>query len=376
MTTTSATPEYDRVVLGAGLFGLFAATVWSRRGLKLAIIDADVAPMLRASYVNQARLHYGYHYPRSLTTAYSSIKYYDRFRSDFEDSINSTFQKIYAISDTQSFMSAQGFERFCRSARIPCDEVDPAQWFKPHVVASAYSTQECSFDSSRLRETLLHRLDGRKISWHLGRRLIAAEADQDRYELVLDDGSKLRTDGVLNATYTGLNQVLQKFNIPPFALEYQICEIILADVDGRLGEVGITVMDGDYFSLMPFGRRGCYSLTTVDYTPRMVSKDVTPVFPCQARNPNCNKLALDHCTYCVARPDTAWPYAFQRASAYLRDSEHVRYRESLFIVKTILRQSDVDDSRPTLIEVHRQKPWLCSVLSGKIATIYDLDGII
>jgi glycine/D-amino acid oxidase-like deaminating enzyme len=377
MTATSPISVYDRVVLGAGLFGLYATTFWSKRGVKVAVIDADVAPMLRASYINQARLHYGYHYPRSLTTARSSIEYYHRFRSDFEGAINSRFQKIYAISTTQSFMSSQGFERFCDIADIPRVEVDPARWFKANVVAAAYLTDECSFDANRIRETFLRRLDERNVTWYLGRRLRSAATDRDRYELVLDDGSKLRTRGVLNATYSGLNQVLGKFDFAPFPLEYQLCEIILADVDGVLGEVGITVMDGDYFSLMPFGRTGCYSLTTVDYTPRLVSNDsAIPVFPCQLRNPNCNMQSLDNCTYCVAHPDSSWPYAFQRASVYLRESQHIRYRESLYTVKVILRQSHVDDSRPTLIEVHSEKPWLCSVLSGKVATMYDLDTVL
>jgi glycine/D-amino acid oxidase-like deaminating enzyme len=374
MTAVSA---YDRVVLGAGLFGLYAATIWSKRGMHVAVIDADVAPMLRASYVNQARLHYGYHYPRSITTALSSIKHYHRFRSDFEDAINSRFQNIYAISSTQSFMSSQGFERFCGMADIPCEEVDRARWFKPNVVAAAYLTEECSFDANRIRESFLCQLDERNISWYLSRRLAHATGDQDWYELILDDGSKLRAGGVLNASYSGLNQVLGKFAFAPFPLEYQLCEIILADVDGVLGEVGITVMDGDYFSLMPFGRTGCYSLTTVDYTPRLVSNDsALPVFPCQPRNSNCNIQSLDNCTYCVARPNSSWPYAFQRAAVYLRDSQHIRYRESLYTVKVILRQSHVDDSRPTLIEVHSEKPWLCSVLSGKVATMYDLDAVL
>jgi glycine/D-amino acid oxidase-like deaminating enzyme len=368
---------YDRAVLGAGLFGLYAATLWSNRGMKVALVDADIAPMLRASYINQARLHYGYHYPRSLTPARSSIKYYHRFRSEFDDAINARFQKIYAISSTQSFMSSQGFERFCGMADIPCEEVNAAQWFRPNVVAAAYLTEECSFDANRVRANLLNRLNERNLTWMLGRRLSSAAGDADEYELHLNDGSTLRARGVLNATYSGLNQILGKFGFPPFNLEYQLCEIILTDVDGPLGEVGITVMDGDYFSLMPFGRTGSYSLTTVDYTPRMVSKDSPiPVFSCQHRNSNCNMQSLDHCTYCVARPESAWPYAFQRASLYLRDSQHIRYRESLYTVKVILRQSDVDDSRPTLVEVHSEKPWLCSVLSGKVATIYDLDRVL
>ncbi len=378
MSPPSVGLTYDRVVIGAGLFGLYAATRWSTQGLTVAVVDADNAPMLRASYVNQARLHYGYHYPRSLTTATSSIKYYHRFKSDFAAAVNDRFQKVYAISSTGSYMSAQGFQRFCEMADIPCREVASDPWFHPDVVTAAYQTEECSFDASTLRAILLSRLDQRNVTWFLGRRVDSAAADADSYELVLDDGTRVSAAGLLNATYAGLNQILGKLDVAPFALKYELCEILLVDVEGPLKEVGLTVMDGDFFSLMPFGRTGCHSLTTVDYTPRVPgdTRHSTPVFPCQSRNPNCNPQALDHCTYCSARPTSAWRYARQRARLYLRDAHRIAYRESLFTVKTILDKSDVDDARPTLIEVHREKPWLCSALSGKVATIYDLDSVL
>jgi len=44
--------------------------------------------MLRASQINQARVHNGYHYPRSVTTAKSSAEYYDRFTTEFSSCIN------------------------------------------------------------------------------------------------------------------------------------------------------------------------------------------------------------------------------------------------------------------------------------------------
>jgi hypothetical protein len=42
-------------------------------------------------------------------------------------------------------------------------------------------------------------------------------------------------------------------------------------------------------------------------------------------------------------------------------------------MKTVLARAEIDDARPTMVEEHCAKPWLTSVLSGKIGTIYDLD---
>src|SRR5690348_13319050 len=42
-------PHVDRLVVGAGLFGLYGALLLARRGLRVAILDADQQPMMRAS---------------------------------------------------------------------------------------------------------------------------------------------------------------------------------------------------------------------------------------------------------------------------------------------------------------------------------------
>jgi len=60
----------DAVIIGAGFYGSAIAIYLAReRGLKnIVLIERESALMLRASYNNQARVHNGYHYPRSFTT--------------------------------------------------------------------------------------------------------------------------------------------------------------------------------------------------------------------------------------------------------------------------------------------------------------------
>lgn len=49
---------------------------------------------------------------------------------------------------------------------------------------------------------------------------------------------------------------------------------------------------------------------------------------------------------------------------------------SLFSMKPILKASEIDDSRPTVVRVMNTEPMLVSVLSGKINTVYDLDEVL
>ena len=61
------------------------------------------------------------------------------------------------------------------------------------------------------------------------------------------------------------------------------------------------------------------------------------------------------------------------AHKYLREEYGFDYDRSLFSMKPILKASEVDDSRPTVIRVVSENPTMVSVLSGKINTVYDLD---
>jgi hypothetical protein len=60
------------------------------------------------------------------------------------------------------------------------------------------------------------------------------------------------------------------------------------------------------------------------------------------------------------------------ARKYLRDEFEFEYHSSLFSMKPILKASEIDDSRPTVIREMCSRPTFVSVLSGKINTVYDL----
>ncbi|MFV0520413.1 MAG: FAD-dependent oxidoreductase, partial [Lachnospirales bacterium] len=86
--------QYDKVIIGAGLYGLYSANFCADKGENVIILEFDEESVSRATYVNQARVHNGYHYPRSYSTAIKSAKYFERFNNDFPFSVNSDFTKI------------------------------------------------------------------------------------------------------------------------------------------------------------------------------------------------------------------------------------------------------------------------------------------
>ena len=66
----------------------------------------------------------------------------------------------------------------------------------------------------------------------------------------------------------------------------------------------------------------------------------------------------------------------QLARKYLRPEYEFSYVKSLFSMKPILKASEIDDSRPTVVRQYSEEPRFVSVLSGKINTVYDLDEVL
>lgn len=122
--------QFDKVIIGAGLYGLYAALFCCQRGQKVLVLECDGAPFQRATWINQVRVHQGYHYPRSISTAMRSAGYFERFNRDYDFCINREFEQIYATSGRYSWADGKQFKDFCRAANIPCEELHPDNYFK------------------------------------------------------------------------------------------------------------------------------------------------------------------------------------------------------------------------------------------------------
>jgi len=66
---------------------------------------------------------------------------------------------------------------------------------------------------------------------------------------------------------------------------------------------------------------------------------------------------------------------YSLSRSFLRQDFKIKYKDSKFELKALLKSSESDDSRPTIIKHHTNNPTFISVPSGKISTIYDLEEI-
>lgn len=374
--------QYDKIIIGAGLYGLYAAGFCADKGQHVLVLEYDDVPFKRATYINQARVHMGYHYPRSLTTAVKSAGYFRRFVNDFGFCIHQKFDQIYATSDRFSWTNAEQFQDFCRAAEIKCEEVAVSKYFKTGMCDGAFLTEEYTYDAMILKKYYQDKLkDYANVDMIFGARINKIIKQNKVFLVETENGETFEAPFVLNATYASVNQVIDKvegIKKELFDIKYELCEIILCKPSELLKDIGITVMDGPFFSIMPFGKTGLHSLTAVTFTPHVTSYDSKPVFGCQKDLPKgeesgCSPDQLGNCNTCVHKPDSAWPYMSHLADKYLKPEYEYFYEQSLYSMKPILKSSEVDDSRPTAIKVMSTEPAFISVLSGKINTVYDLD---
>ena len=376
--------KVDKIIIGAGLYGLYAAEYSSKKGEEVLVLEYDREPFSRATYINQARVHMGYHYPRSLTTAIKSAGYFKRFVDDFDFCIHDKFEQIYATSDQFSWTNAKQFIDFCKAADIRCDEVAPGRYFKKGMCDGAFLTEEYTYDAKILGAYYLDKLDKRtNVRILYGARIDRIIKNNSTFIVRMQDGTEYEAPFVLNATYASVNQILEKIEglaTEKFNIKYELCEIILCEPSDMLRNIGFTVMDGPFFSIMPFGKTGLHSLTSVTFTPHVTSYEELPRFRCQEGLESgefaCTSKNLGNCSICPHKPETAWRYMSHLADKYMRDEYKYTYKESLYSMKPILKSSEVDDSRPTAIRVLSEGPTFISVLSGKINTVYDLDDIL
>ncbi len=369
--------NYDKIIIGAGLYGLYSALFCAKRGQKVLVLERDAEPFARATYINQARVHMGYHYPRSLSTATKSAYYFERFCQDFGFCCLTDFLQVYATSSKMSWTNAQEFVKFCNASKIPCEPVIPEKYFRAGLCDGAFITREYTYDAMLLKAWFLEQLSAFPKVEILCSSPVSSITESGGLWKVIAGTIQAQAPFILNASYAGVNDIHKMLGFEPFKIKYELCEIILCTVSDALRTTGLTVMDGPFFSIMPFGKTGMHSLTSVTFTPHETSYESTADFPCQKLSDGmCSPGDLYNCNECPAKPQTSWPYMSQLARKYLRPEYEFSYAGSLFSMKPILKASEIDDSRPTVIKQYSKDPAFFSVLSGKINTVYDLDEVL
>lgn len=355
------TRDYDVIVIGSGMYGLYCARKLLEKGLKVAIItqddmrNSDRSSSSVASIVNQARVHNGYHYPRSIATALDSVKHYQEFVDDFNEAIIDDFKQIYAIPRYGSATSASQFKQFCDTIGIQCDYYSD-DYMRLNQLQGSFLANEVAIDTSKMIEIALQKASSadyyvdsiRKIYEHKGRLKVLTSSE-----------AKITASYIINATYSHINKVIDKVSKYIFDpqenhvnIKYQACEMALfRPKDQSVYQRGYTFMDGPFISIMPHTQDGLVSMSSVIYTPHITSYD------------DITDLKLK------SRKD----FMLNEARQFLSDEylDQLEYVESRYVIKALPQNVESSDNR--LVSIYKTGKKFTSILSGKLNAIYELD---
>jgi len=360
-------PRIDVVVIGGGFYGsvlaLHAAEVHNRSTM---LVEREPALLERASYANQARVHRGYHYPRSLVTGYRSRANFDRFLDEYGEAIDNDFGCFYAIGRAFSNVTAEQFRLYCERIDAPIGRA-PAEireLFEPEVVEEVFEAREAVFDAVRLRALLATRLASSGVELRLNTEATAVTATSDGLELTLRDetgDAPVTASHVFDCTYSRVNQLRVASDLPAIPLKHELAELALVTLPAPLAGIGITLMCGPFFSVMPFPPLGISTLSHVRYTPLCEWTDGTGA---TYRDP--------HEVASKIQKRSRFVEMVKDASRYVPSITSASYRDSIWETKTVLPRSEVDDSRPILFRRNSGLIGLHTVMGSKIDNVYDM----
>lgn len=341
------------LVIGGGLFGCCIASELSAASHSVDLVECNADLMGGASFHNHNRLHLGYHYLRSPETARQSIEGYLTFGFYFGECVITNFENYYAIAKDGSKSSTKDFEEFCNSVGIGYDLRYPdARFLDPDMLDSCFLVPEPVFDYWALKKRVVDMMKRSRVHLFMNTKCESLRINRDSvYVCRFNDGQIKFYDAVVNASYVNINVVEEDLGLVPRMLMFQ--NVIIPVFEHGNPRIGLTVMDGNFCSVMPQGRQD-------------------------------NRFLLYHVVNSVIRQnygerlegglDSPTPgdvaRVFQESSVFMPFLADVRPVDLLHTVRVV--RNSVCDARVSEINMDDRFPRYFSVLSGKIATCMNV----
>ncbi len=367
----TADTTWDVVIIGGGFYGATLALFFAQQGKRVVILEKSDQLFTGASYVNQARVHNGYHYPRSIITALRSRINFNRFITDYPEVIDSDFEKIYAIAKNHSKVTARQFALFCQNigAEFRPADADIASLFNKDTTESVFTVKEYAFNSMILRDLCLTALEkaGVDILYNTTAAKVSQGVEAGTVLVETEQGGGYLAGKVINCAYAGINEVLRASELPLLGMKYEYTEMGLVEMPEPLRKIGITVMDGPFFSMMPFPAAGAvHSLSHVRYTPHFTWTEHDD-----------QAVVKERLSHIQEKHVSNTPMMIADVKRFLPICSDIVVKQSIWTTKTILQENEHDDGRPILYRPNYGGIQNFSVvMGGKIDNIYDILAVI
>ena len=327
------------LVVGGGIFGTTAAVALSHNGYQVELHEELDDVMMGASDINQYRLHKGYHYPRSKETAQECLDGLKTFKRKYEQSVvNGKIEHYYAISSKESMTQPSQYLEFLNEMDLPYKKVDPL----PNTDITLKVEEEL-FCNYGLYEAVRTKL------WSSGVEVI-------KNKTTTKDDFK-GYDVVVVATYAKLNQLLEDKK----EYQFEVCEKPVVRLPQEYQGKSIVIMDGPFMCLDPYGQKN-HVLGNVVHAIHETNIGEEPIVSDELKQ-YLNKGVIEKPKH------TNIDKFIKTGKRFFKDFHKLRHIGSMYTIRTVQKNRDHDDARPTL--VNHEGGNVYSLFSGKIDTCVD-----
>jgi len=335
-------------VIGAGIFGISAAVKLVRAGHEVDLYEKNKNILAAASGINQYRLHRGYHYPRSKSTALSAKYSEDSFNEEYGEAVIRDNEHYYAIAKEGSKITGQKFLDFCKECELEYEEVRLDEYVCPERIDLSIRGVESLIDPLKLKKLSEQKIKESGVNLLLERMFTS---DQ------IDDYEK-----VVNCTYANANFILEKYPEAQKEYQFEVCEKPLLKLPPKFKGKSIVVMDGPFFCIDPFSTTNFHVMGNVVHAIHATNVGLFPIIP-ENIKPLLDKGIIKN------PPVTNFKYFLKVAQKFMPDLKEAEHIGSMYTVRTVLANVDATDERPTLVSKVGNK--IIHVFSGKLGNCVE-----
>lgn len=241
-------------IIGGGIFGATTAIELSRSGYNVTLFEKHSDILMGATSKSVLRLHLGFHYPRDLDTATQSKRGYESFLKRFPEATDLNFKNYYAVSKNTSHVNRDEFLFFVKNAKL-----DMTECLNEELALSGLAVNKCSgiflnkegvISIIKLRQQLRGEMASTSVGLNLNTEITKAQRRNSKWVITSSENIEQEFDFVIRSTY-GHDRMEIIGNKSGTNRKYEYHKTLVLDVKVNLSEFGLTIIDGDFLTILP-----------------------------------------------------------------------------------------------------------------------------
>lgn len=330
-------------VIGAGIYGLTTAIELDRSGFDVDLFEKEGDIMTAASWGNQWRLHRGYHYPRSASTARSCRQSAELFQKEFPEAVIKSSDHYYCIASENTKTSPDEYVSFCENMNLEYEFVEP-DVVNQEKIDIAIKANENRIDPHALKSRFESDISKSDVNLHLNKEI--------------KNVNELSHDYIVIATYSNINRLLQNERSLRGRYKFELVEKPLVELPPLFQDTSLVVMDGPFMCFDPYGNTDDFLLGNVVHATHDKVVGVRPDF---------DEKYDEVLNNGIIEPNTLSKFEdfIRHGSEFIPELSRADHIGSFYTVRTVLADVEDTDKRPTLVERDGN---IFKLFSGKIAS--------